>query len=220
MKKYNKKLISLFTIITIFLVSISFAIKGIESYANEYGDTKTYTVSTSIGKSSTPRSKSTGYKSYKTNTDSYSNKSKLPSSGSFNSGGSTNKNNTTIIKPDSGGFTTKPSDNSNSTIKPDSHNSTTIKPDSGSFTTKPKEDTSLNKDKNTGESKNYKEYDDYDSSKGNYSGGGFFGGYFNPFRSFGYGRWYVSSWIVNIVIIITVIVIAYILIDYLRNRRR
>lgn len=137
--------------------------------------------------------------------------SSKPKSGGFSSGSSKSysKPKSTIIKPDSGGFSIKP----NSSSKNSNSNSNS-KPDSGSFTTKPKNNNSSNK-----------KYDDYDDYGGNSSsrpifGGsrysGYYGGY-SPFQRMFYG-FGMGSWIMKVVSVITAIVIIYIIFDYIRNR--
>ncbi|MBQ3423390.1 MAG: hypothetical protein IJH34_17425 [Romboutsia sp.] len=215
MKKSKKKFISFLTIFILLFVSISFSYSGIVSFANENKGVISYNLS-SLKSTSLSNKKKSSYSKYSTN------KVKLPSSGSFNSGSSkknnsyTNKNNdTTIIKPDSGSFTTSPNSNSNS-----NGSSTTIKPDSGSFSTTPN---SSNKSGSKDNSSHSGSYQEYDSGRGTYSGGTNWAGrlfrsYFNPYRTFGFVGG-MSSWIVTLVTIIIVIIVMYIVIDYIRNRR-
>ena len=82
MRNNKKKLISFLTIFTLLFVSISFALSEVVSYADELNSIETYTISSSSRSSS----KSSRPKSYKSNSS-----KRLPSSGSFNSGGSSNK---------------------------------------------------------------------------------------------------------------------------------
>ncbi len=215
MKKSKKKFISFLTIFILLFVSISFSYSGIVSFANENKGVIAYNLS-SLKSSALSNKKKSSYSKYSTN------KVKLPSSGSFNSGSSkknnsyTNKNNdTTIIKPDSGSFSTSPNGGSSS-----NGNSTTIKPDSGDFSTSPNSSSGSSSKGSTSQSGTY---DDYNPGRGSYSGGTnwsgrFFGNYFNPYRTFGFVGG-MSSWIVTLVTIIIVIIVMYIVIDYIRNRR-
>lgn len=208
MRRSKKKRISFLIIFAILFTSIGFALSDIVSYADELNSVNLYSVTSSAGIYNSATSKSPRPKSYKLNS------MKIPSSGSFNSESSSNKkNNSTTIKPDSGSFTTSPNSGSSS-----NSNSSTIKPDSGNFSTTPPKDSNNDGSSNSGGSNNKDYSSDGGYPGGSMSGGGFFGGYFNPFRAFGYGG-HISSWIINIVIIITVIVVAYIIIDIIRSKR-
>lgn len=192
MKKYNKKRICFLTTFMLLFTYISMLYSSVEIYAQE---SKSYVV---VSNSSGTKPKSGSFKPSK--------------SGTFST-----KPKSTILKPDSGSFSTKPNTNSDSNAKKPSGSS--IKPDSGKFsTTNPNtNDNSNNTDKNSS-SGSYKDYGGNRSSRPIFSSRGFYG-YSNPFYGMMYG-FRTSSWITKLVVIITIIIIVYIVIDFIRNRRR
>lgn len=178
MKKSKKKLITLLTLAVFLFIASSNLFALTKSYAYDKG-TQIYYLAAS-----------------------------KPRSGGFSSGGfkSYSKPKTTIIKPDSGSFSTKPN-----TSYSNKNSGSSIKPDSGSFSTKPKTDNKTYNEKN-------KEYDNYPKTSKSIFGRGFYG-FFNPFYRMRYG-FGTSSWIIKAVMVITIIVILYIVIDFIRSRRK
>lgn len=192
MKNNKKKILCFLTTFLLLFTYISFLVPSSDVYAqnnNQYIVAKSYS-------------------------------SSKPSSGSFKSGGSSSKSystkpKTSIIKPDSGGFSTKPNA---TTTKPNTNSS--IKPDSGSFTNKPNNSSSENNSNNNNDTSKKNSGSGYGG--GNYRpifGNRGFYGFSNPFYGMMHG-FRMSSWITKLVTIIMVIVIAYIVIDFIRSRRK